>query len=76
MRDRSPTYCRQFVRETCRPELCHWLVFALVPLFFLRNPWYVACLMVPYAIAVNALGIIAQRYNRPRLEALARMAEG
>lgn len=67
---RSPEYCRTFVRETCRAELCHWLVFALVPLFFLWNPWYVAWPMVPYAIMVNAPCIVTQRYNRPRLARL------
>ncbi len=71
MKNRSPGYCRTFVLETCRAELTHWLVFALVPLFFLWNPWYVAVGMVPYAVAVNAPCIAAQRFNRPRLEALA-----
>jgi len=71
MTGRSPQYCRTFVRETCRAELCHWLVFALVPLFFVWNPWYVAVPMVPYAVAVNLPCIVAQRYNRPRLAALA-----
>jgi glycosyl-4,4'-diaponeurosporenoate acyltransferase len=71
MENRSPAYCRTFVLETCRAELCHWLVFALVPLFFLWDPWYVAWPMVPYAIAANAPCIVAQRYNRPRLARLA-----
>jgi glycosyl-4,4'-diaponeurosporenoate acyltransferase len=71
MTGRSPAYCLTFVLETCRAELCHWLVFALVPLFFLWNPWYVAWPMVPYAVAVNLPCIVAQRYNRPRLAALA-----
>ena len=72
MTGRSPQYCRTFVRETCRAELYHWLVFALVPLFFAWNPWRVAWPMVPYALAVNLPCIVAQRYNRPRLAALAR----
>jgi glycosyl-4,4'-diaponeurosporenoate acyltransferase len=71
MTGRSPAYCRTFVRETCRAELCHWLVFALVPLFFLWNPRWVAWPMVPYALAVNLPCIAAQRFNRPRLVALA-----
>jgi len=71
MTGRSPGYCRTFARETCRAELCHWLVFALVPLFFLWDPWWVAWPMVPYAVVVNAPCIVAQRYNRPRLIALA-----
>jgi len=71
MLGRASGYCRTFVLETCRAELCHWLVFALVPLFFVWNPWYVAWPMVPYAVAANAPCIVAQRFNRPRLAALA-----
>ena len=71
MTGRSRGYCSTFAKETCRAELCHWLVFALVPLFFLFDPWWVAWPMVPYAVAVNAPCIMAQRYNRPRLTALA-----
>ena len=63
---RTTQYLGTFVKETCRAELCHWLVFALVPLFFLWNPWYVAVLMIPYALATNAPCILAQRFNRPR----------
>jgi glycosyl-4,4'-diaponeurosporenoate acyltransferase len=74
MVNRSPGYCRTFVLETCRAELCHWIVCALVPLFFLWNPGYVAWPMIPYAIAVNAPCIVAQRFNRPRLAALAALS--
>lgn len=65
----TPRYVERFIRETCRAELCHWLVFALVPLFFLWNPWYVGLPMIPYAVATNAPCIVAQRFNRPRLRA-------
>jgi glycosyl-4,4'-diaponeurosporenoate acyltransferase len=41
-------------------------------LFFTWNPWQIALLMVPYAVATNVPCIVAQRYNRPRLSALAR----
>jgi glycosyl-4,4'-diaponeurosporenoate acyltransferase len=67
MISRSPDYSRLFIRETCRAELMHWLVFALVPLFYLWNEWLVATLMIPYAVLTNVPCIIAQRYNRPRL---------
>jgi glycosyl-4,4'-diaponeurosporenoate acyltransferase len=76
MSGRSPQYCRTFARETCRAELCHWLAFALVPAFFLWNPSYVAWLMVPYALASNLPCIVAQRFNRPRLVALAGHGRG
>ena len=71
MSGRSPGYCTQFVLETCRAELSHWLALALLPLFFLWNPWQIALLMIPYAISTNVPCIVAQRYNRPRLSALA-----
>jgi glycosyl-4,4'-diaponeurosporenoate acyltransferase len=74
MVSRSPGYCSNFILETCRAELCHWLLVALAPLFFLWNPWYVAWPMISYAIAVNAPCIMAQRYNRPRLAALAALS--
>jgi glycosyl-4,4'-diaponeurosporenoate acyltransferase len=65
----STEYLQTFVLETCRAELCHWLVFAVVPLFFLWNPWRVAVWMIPYAVATNAPCILAQRFNRPRFRA-------
>ncbi len=71
MTGRSPRYCRTFAQETCRAELSHWLVLAIAPLFFLWDPWWIAWPMVPYAVAVNAPCIAAQRYNRPRLIAFA-----
>jgi len=67
MAGHSPAYCRVFAAETCRAELSHWLALAAVALFFLWNPWYVALLMIPYAVAANAPCIVAQRFNRPRL---------
>jgi glycosyl-4,4'-diaponeurosporenoate acyltransferase len=66
---RTPEYMLVFLRETCRAEICHWLPFALVPLFFLWNPWYVALPMIPYAVATNMPCIFAQRFNRPRFRA-------
>jgi len=71
MAGRSPAYCARFIQETCRAELSHWLTLAFLPLFFTWNPWQIALLMVPYAVATNVPCIVAQRYNRPRLSALA-----
>ena len=76
MVSRSPEYCRLFIKETCRAELFHWLVFALAPLFYLWNEWRVATLMIPYALLANVPCIIAQRYNRPRLTRMLRIAGG
>lgn len=62
----SPAYLMRFVEETCRAELCHWLIVAAVPLFFLWNTWRIAVFMLPYAIITNLPCIVVQRYNRPR----------
>jgi len=76
MAERSPAYCTRFIQETCRAELSHWLTLALLPLFFTWNPWQIALLMVPYAVATNVPCIVAQRYNRPRLYTLAKRGLG
>jgi glycosyl-4,4'-diaponeurosporenoate acyltransferase len=73
---RSPAYLKRYISETCRAELCHWLALAVAPMFFLWNPWYVAVLMLPYAIAVNMPCIISQRYNRPRMLRMLRLHAG
>jgi glycosyl-4,4'-diaponeurosporenoate acyltransferase len=63
-------YLELFVRETCRAELAHWVVFALAAPFFLWNPAWAGWAMVLYAIAANLPCIAAQRYNRLRLARL------
>jgi glycosyl-4,4'-diaponeurosporenoate acyltransferase len=59
-----------FAREAWRGELCHWLVIAMTPVFFLWNPWWADVVMVMYALAANLPCVIAQRYNRARIGAL------
>jgi len=70
----APTaaYLDDFVKATCRAELTHYTVIALSPLFFLWNPVWVGWIMIAYALTANLPCIIAQRYNRPRLQILAR----
>lgn len=68
---RTPAALSAFARETWRGELCHWTVIAMTPLFFLWNPWWADGVMVVYALAANLPCIIAQRYNRARIGALA-----
>lgn len=63
-------YFSLFVRESCRAELTHWVVFAFGPLFFIWNPWYVGIVMIVYATVVNMPCIVTQRYNRIRLTRL------
>lgn len=57
----------RWVKESCRAELCHWVAILPSALFFLWNPWHMALMMVLYACVFNAIPIIIQRYNRPRL---------
>lgn len=67
-RDRD--YLEAWLIETCRAELCHWIAIAPAFLFFLWNPPWLALVMVAYALTFNAVPIIVQRHNRPRLLAL------
>ena len=69
---RDPEYLDRFVVETCRGELVHWAVFAAALLFFLWNPPWAGGVMVLYGAAANLPCIIALRYNRIRLQRLAR----
>jgi len=61
-------YVDNFIRETCRAELTHWIMFLISPVFFIWNLWYVGIIMIIYAILVNLPCIIIQRYNRIRLK--------
>jgi glycosyl-4,4'-diaponeurosporenoate acyltransferase len=63
-------YLRRFVCETWRGELCHWAALACAPLFFLWNPWWADVIMVSYGLIANLPCILAQRYNRLRLQRL------
>jgi glycosyl-4,4'-diaponeurosporenoate acyltransferase len=61
-------YLDNFIRETCRAELTHLIMFLLSPVFFIWNIWWVGIVMIIYAILVNLPCIIIQRYNRIRLK--------
>jgi glycosyl-4,4'-diaponeurosporenoate acyltransferase len=63
-------YLRRFVGETWRGELCHWVALGFAPVFFLWNPWWGDLVMVGYALVANLPCILAQRYNRLRLQRL------
>jgi glycosyl-4,4'-diaponeurosporenoate acyltransferase len=58
---------QRWITESCRAELCHWMAILPSAVFFLWNPWHIGIFMVVYALAFNAIPIIIQRYNRPRL---------
>lgn len=69
-------YLERFVRETRRGELCHWAAMAFAPVFFLWNPWWADLIMAGYALAANLPCILAQRYNRARLQRLLARGSG
>jgi len=70
LQDANLEYLRRFSRETWRGELCHWCALAFAPVFFLWNPWWADLIMVTYAVPANLPCIVAQRYNRARLQRL------
>jgi glycosyl-4,4'-diaponeurosporenoate acyltransferase len=61
-------YLNNFIRETCRAELTHWIVLLFGPVFLVWNLWWVGIVMIVYAISANLPCIISQRYNRIRLK--------
>lgn len=63
-------YLQRFIRETWRGELCHWAAMLCLPVFFLWNPWWGDLIMSAYALGANIPCILAQRYNRARLQRL------
>jgi glycosyl-4,4'-diaponeurosporenoate acyltransferase len=67
LKEFNKEYFSDFLQETCRAEITHWIVLLSGFLFFIWNLWWVGIVMVVYAIAANAPCIITQRYNRIRL---------
>lgn len=65
--DFSQENLNQFVIESARAELTHWLAIFPFWLFGFFMPAYAIAIMFVYALIVNAPCIIAQRYNRPRI---------
>ncbi len=68
IREFTQDYLDRWIRETCRAEICHWLAIPPSLLFFLWNPPTVGWIMIAYALAFNLPLIIAQRYNRPKMQ--------
>jgi glycosyl-4,4'-diaponeurosporenoate acyltransferase len=68
LQSKDPTFLTTFIQETRRAELTHWIAMPPALLFFLWNPPPVGWIMIVYALLVNAPCIIAQRYNRTRLQ--------
>jgi len=70
--DFSELNLERFLIESCRAELTHWLSIFPFWIFGFFMPAGAVPVMLLYALAVNAPCIIAQRYNRPRIERLLR----
>jgi glycosyl-4,4'-diaponeurosporenoate acyltransferase len=68
--DYSRTYFDDFIQETCRAEMTHWIVLLFGFIFFIWNIPWVGILMVIYAVAADMPCILTQRYNRIRLTRL------
>jgi glycosyl-4,4'-diaponeurosporenoate acyltransferase len=76
MTSRDSGYIKAFILESRRGELTHWLILLSSPLFFIWNPAWLGFIMILYAVIANLPCIIAQRYNRPRLNSLLALMDG
>lgn len=65
--DFSVENLEQYLVESRRAELTHWLGIFPFWIFGLFAPFHVVWIMLVYALVVNVPCIIAQRYNRPRI---------
>ena len=63
-------YLERWLKESVRAEICHWAMIFPGFLFFLWNNVVMGWLMVIYAFLNNAVPIIMQRFNRPRMRKL------
>lgn len=70
MNDTRPETLKNYISETNRAELTHWLSILPAPSFFLWNPRKYWLLHLMYAVLSNTPFILTQRYNRPRLRRL------
>ena len=68
LRNRNKSYFNEYIAESRRAELNHWLLILPAPLFFLWNPPWASIVIICYALLANIPFIIIQRYNRPRFE--------
>ena len=72
LKETNQRYLLDFVSETCRAELTHWIVFLFGFVFLVWNIWWVGIVMIIYATIVNIPCIITQRYNRIKLRRILR----
>jgi len=74
LKETSNDYLDSFLRDTCRAELTHWIIFLFGPLFLIWNLLWVGIVMILYATVVNMPCIITQRYNRIRLQRIVKLS--
>lgn len=68
--DFSEENLNRFLLESCRAEASHWLAILPFWVFGFFVPPHAILLMLLYALVINMPCIIAQRYNRPRIQSL------
>jgi glycosyl-4,4'-diaponeurosporenoate acyltransferase len=68
--DLSEETLKRFLIESSRGELSHWIAISPFWVFWFFTPAYVPWIMLVYAILINMPCILAQRYNRPRVQHL------
>ena len=68
----SKANLEKFLEESCRAELSHFIAITPFWLFGFIAPIEVVPFMLIYALAANVPCIMAQRYNRPRIERVLR----
>lgn len=66
--EKNHDYLSVFLYETGRAEYTHLFAMLPAPVFFIWNPWWAGIIMIIYAVIINVPCILAQRYNRARLE--------
>ena len=74
LKETSNDYLDSFLRDTCRAELTHWIIFLFGPLFLIWNLLWVGIVMILYATVVNMPCVITQRYNRIRLQRIVKLS--
>ena len=67
LKETSQRYLLDFISETCRAELTHWIVLLFGFIVLIWNIWWVGIVMIIYATIANMPCIITQRYNRIKL---------
>jgi len=72
-RSLKQNYINKWLIESCRAEFTHWIAMFPAILFYLWNPFDAWIINIAYAVCVNVPCIISQRYNRPRVVAIANM---